>query len=497
MIDDFVNSYLGQKYESLADSLRDTSVKFHSLGSDIRKVYQIGRRIDLGNRSTFAQVRVATNIKLQVRRAIKTYSFCEAQLEGATIAVPSMPGLSVEAVLREVEALSRIDSQYVTECYDVYYDRGFFHIILELCKGGDLHDLLKREHKLTERQSLLYFSQLMLALSKINEAGFAHRALCLENILLSDEEGSKVKIISFGSVGAITPAGFSAKYGSPLYMAPEVFGGAYNESVDVWSLGVILYTMIFGSQPFYATNLDTLTGLISSLNFPKPPRWKHLNTSSIELISSSLKKPRKKASEIVDEPSFKLLLEQEARITQRRTTRVSMDISTEPESAIKMMSGARLRVAVMNYMSQHRATSESFSDLQDLFHAASQSEDGMISEAEVAQTLVEFYSHVGIRLDAVGKARNIVNLLDTTKTGYVKVADVINHFSHDAASDTPLRAAFETFNPDHSATVSLEELRDLFAGSELNSLSMKIESRMESSSIQGVTFEEFIVLLQS
>lgn len=496
MIEELVDVYLTQKYEALASSLSNTPVKFNSPGSDIRKVYQIGRRIDTGNRSTYGQVRVCTHVKLQVRRAVKTYCFFEAQLHGETLVIPSMPGFNLNAVLVEIESLARIDSQYVVECFEIFYDRGFFHIILELCKGGDLHDLLRKQ-KLPERQALTYFSQMLLGLIKIHQSGFAHRALCLENVLMLDSDHSKLKIISFASAGNITPAGFSSKFGSPLYMAPEIFEGTYTETVDVWALGVILYTLVFGFQPFYSTELQPLITLITSLNYSKPARWKHLTLATTDLLEITLKKPRPTPEEIYNQPIFKFLMEQESRITQRRATRVSLDISTEPESSIKMMAGARLKVAVLNFISQNKATSERHDDLKMLLEQTVKSEDQMISEAELAMTLAEFYTRIGVRIDTALKARNIVALLDTSHTGYVNIESILDHFNHDASSESSLRAAFEGFAPDLSVVASLDELKELFRSMENSQLSQKIEERLANSKDRGITFEEFIVLLQN
>jgi calcium-dependent protein kinase len=494
MIDAFVNSFLTAKYETLADALRDSHVKFHTPGSNIQKVYSIGRRIDLENRSTFAQVRIATHLRLQTRRAVKTYCFAEAYLDNDLLKVVEFPNLTIESVLNEIEAHARTDCPFIVECYEVFYDRGFIHIVNELCRGGDLHDLLKKEHRLTERQAASYFSQMMTAVMKMHEVGIAHRALCLENVLLSDEAGAKLKVISFGSSGAITAAGFTKKYGSPLYMAPEVFAGNYNETVDVWAVAVIIYTCLFGFQPFAASDLPSLIQVITNGNYSKPLRWKHLSEGMREILDILLRPTRPSASTICNLPIFKLIMEQDSRFTMRRPTRANIDISTEPESAVKLMAGSRLRVAVLNFLSQHKLVAERLGDLELLLAGVERSSEGQVSEAELTQALMEFYSRSGIRVDAEQKAKNIVSLLDVNTTGLVQISEVIYHMTKGASTDEALRTAFETYSLERNPEIELEELRSLFEQGDLEHLRMKFKPDAQPTTM--VTFAEFAGFLQ-
>ena len=79
----------------------------------------------------------------------------------------------------------------------------------------------------------------------MNRQNICHRSICLENIMFVDKERKKVKVIGFSSATE-TLRPFNERFGSLLYMAPEIFIGNYDKRVDIWSLGVVIYTMVTG-----------------------------------------------------------------------------------------------------------------------------------------------------------------------------------------------------------------------------------------------------------
>lgn len=138
----------------------------------------------------------------------------------------------------------------IVTCYDVIDDIDTIYIIMEYCENGDLGHIIGKPMK--EETVKYYFKQLINSIKYMNENQIIHRDIKPKNILLTDENRI-LKICDFGL--AKNKSGLSRVNticGSPLYMAPEMFyDKSYDETVDIWSVGIILYEMLYGINPFH------------------------------------------------------------------------------------------------------------------------------------------------------------------------------------------------------------------------------------------------------
>ena len=130
-------------------------------------------------------------------------------------------------------------------------------LIMDLCEGGDLFNMIKRERAFSEKRVAEIVKQIRAGVLYLDKNRIVHRDLKPEN-LLYDKDSKLVKISDFGT--GIELASHTSKMhqlvGSPLYIAPEVISGSYDEKCDVWSCGVILYIMLCGSPPFSGNTQD-------------------------------------------------------------------------------------------------------------------------------------------------------------------------------------------------------------------------------------------------
>jgi len=138
----------------------------------------------------------------------------------------------------------------IVTCYDIIDDIDTIYIIMEYCENGDLGHIIGKPMK--EETVKYYFKQLINGIKYMNENQIIHRDIKPKNILLTDENRT-LKICDFGL--AKNKSGLSRVNticGSPLYMAPEMFyDKSYDETVDIWSVGIILYEMLYGINPFH------------------------------------------------------------------------------------------------------------------------------------------------------------------------------------------------------------------------------------------------------
>jgi serine/threonine-protein kinase ULK/ATG1 len=155
------------------------------------------------------------------------------------------------------------------------------YLVYEYCNGGTLLGLLRREQKLEERKALLIFKQLLEAFKVLNKYSIMHRDLTPENIFFTEEgesgtqgvESKRLKLGDFGFCKGLKPDENLAKtmLGSPIYMAPEVLKGeSYTTKADIWSLGVILFEMLYGYCPFESRSIASLINTIETQSVQVP-----------------------------------------------------------------------------------------------------------------------------------------------------------------------------------------------------------------------------------
>jgi len=154
-------------------------------------------------------------------------------------------------ILREVDALQKLKHPNIIRLEKVIRENGYTCLVLELGRGGELFDYVMQSGKLDEDEARVMFRQILSGVQYCHANLVAHRDLKPENLLL-DEYGN-IKISDFGLSNVLKPGSlFSTWCGSPVYTPPEVvLRKQYNGiSMDIWSLGVVLYVLVTGGMPW-------------------------------------------------------------------------------------------------------------------------------------------------------------------------------------------------------------------------------------------------------
>ena len=141
---------------------------------------------------------------------------------------------------------------YIISLYDSFESDKHTALIMEYCDGGTLSQAIAKEGHLTENIAKRLFAQLLQGLLSLHHANILHRDLKPSNILLcgTDLRTATLKISDFSFAIPAEIFMFPSQAGTRAYMSPErLHGNGYNFSSEMWTAGVILYKMVFGSHP--------------------------------------------------------------------------------------------------------------------------------------------------------------------------------------------------------------------------------------------------------
>lgn len=181
----------------------------------------------------------------------------------------------------------------IVHCYDIIRSQNEVFIIMEYCDSGDLMTIIKKPIK--EKYAQFYFCQLANGLRYLDQHNIIHRDIKPKNILLTNNR-RVLKIADFGLAKKIIDVSLNETIcGSPLYMAPEIINhNPYNNQTDLWSIGMILYEMLYGEHPFEkCKSVPELKDQLSKTQIPIPPvntLNKDVSQNCISLLKSLLQK---------------------------------------------------------------------------------------------------------------------------------------------------------------------------------------------------------------
>ncbi|KAL7380379.1 hypothetical protein ABVT39_016830 [Epinephelus coioides] len=206
--------------------------------------YRLLKTIGKGN---FAKVKLARHILTGREVAIKIID--KTQLN------PN----SLQKLFREVRIMKILNHPNIVKLFEVIETERTLYLVMEYASGGEVFDYLVAHGRMKEKEARSKFRQIVSAVQYCHQKHIVHRDLKAENLLLDAD--MNIKIADFGFSNEFTMGNKLDTFcGSPPYAAPELFQGKKYDGpeVDVWSLGVILYTLVSGSLPFDGQNLKEL-----------------------------------------------------------------------------------------------------------------------------------------------------------------------------------------------------------------------------------------------
>lgn len=274
---------------------------------------------------------------------------CIDRKTGQQFAIKSVrksdPAVNPDYIHREILLLNEVKHPNIIRLSDVFEDEEYLHIVTDLCQGGELfHKIVEKASDNTtsacfsEEEAARIIYQVLDAVRYLHQHNIVHRDIKPENILFDTiDKDSPVKIVDFGlarmhfaNEGAPPMTSF---VGTPYYIAPDVIRRRYGKACDLWSVGVVLYTMLCGYPPFLGqTNADVYESIRRGFyRFPEQ-EWGSISYGAKDFINRLLQRdPRNRmtAEKALNHPWIRKQLHKNREISKGEREDVSVEVVLE------------------------------------------------------------------------------------------------------------------------------------------------------------------------
>ena len=353
----------------------------------------------------------------------------------------------------EIEVLKALDHPNIIKLFDCYQDKSYYYMVEEYCSGGDLFDYIQKEKFFTERKAGTIFNQLLSAVNHLHKKKIVHRDLKPENIVLIEAKNKDVfiKLIDFGTSITIKGKNLTQELGTIYYIAPEVFMNNYNEKADIWSCGIILYTMLCGHPPFCGNKENTIKSKIlhSRLIFPSK-EFKSVSNEAIEYIKHLLSYNPEQRPSAEEALNNKWLIS----MINHGNSKLSDYIIT---NLIKFRTTLGLQKATVSFLTNQISINEEIKKLKEEFDKIDVNKDGEISKNELIQCLESIYPSQ----EAILRANAIFKEIDFNNDGSINFSEflTVNIQKEKLLNEETLDRAFRMFDLDGNGYITIEELK--------------------------------------
>jgi len=199
---------------------------------------------------------------------------------------------------REIDIVTTVNHPNVVSTYEVFESEENIMIVMEYLAGGMLYDIIAENGTLTEQEASTVMLEILEGVEYLHSLNIVHRDLKPENMLCMRRIWPwRVKLCDFGLASFAEKSNpMETQVGTPYFAAPEVVKGSkYGPAVDLWSCGVILYTLLSGQFPFDDLEHPENTFLLivkAQVKFPDE-QWKHISSEAKDLVFRLLQKDPK------------------------------------------------------------------------------------------------------------------------------------------------------------------------------------------------------------
>ena len=422
----------------------------------------------------------------------------------------SKTNLSIEILEQEIKNLRSLDHPNIIKILEYFDDSQNIYIIMENCDGGELlkvvEDNFKNGRYVNERWAIEVFQQVLEAIAYCHNRGVMHKDLKAENIMLIESLNHggvpHAVVIDFGLAEMFDDPSRRSRVvsGSPMSMAPEVWGSAINKNVsigykcDIYSLGCVLFHVLTGDFPILAKTNEPNDWL---RKIKVGPNWSQLDHSSKEAIDLVKKmmtideRPRPTAKECLDHPWFA------SAARSKGESKTPLLTGEQLKALIKYNTRSSFEKAVLMKIATSSKVSE-LARVNKIFYSLDTDSRGFLDKAQCAAALAqlgmprEIADQTARSLDADGNNRieytelvaglisfsdehmgsmlwTVFTSMDRDGNGQLDVNEIKRLLNQGAlhkigleANEAEIEQTFKTIDSDKSGSISFAEFKDYF-----------------------------------
>lgn len=425
--------------ELLKERNLQTALTVDKTGHDFHDSYDVIKVIAMGSISKISLIKKRGTDKFYALKEIDTTHVKKHLLQ---------------ELVNEINLLKPLDHPNIIKVYETFELNHRKAIVIDLCSGGDLY----KRHPYSENQAAKMIKELLSAVSYLHSRNVIHRDIKYENLMFeSDRPDARVKLIDFGLAKSFLRKNdvHMERVGTLYTMSPQVIQGVYTAQADLWSVGVVTFMLLSGSDPpFWGhTPQEIISSVMKAKVAFRGKIWNSRSDESKDFIKGLLKvdpKERLTAAQALKHE----WLSKEINLSD---VKPSADLLQGVHTNLAMYAESDdFKKLALNIIAKKSSTDEIF-ELRKVFDAIDEANDGTISFDALKKALTTSGKYTNDEI------KTVFDKLNVNHNGVIMYTEFLAAAleSQGRIEERRVKEAFELLDVDNSGFISHANLKQI------------------------------------